>query len=328
MIDFSQYPEHNTFRVPVPTLEDPGSRVPDFREAFFELRRVQYIDYIEDRTTALSELLSQVIASGTGPGGAATSGAIDMLGILKTISPSVLFRVQQPKALSANCLGTDYAYDAFRDFLGISSQVEGLSRYDGTFVFVLDDVFSVLNQVFNQIGTRGQLYGYIDQEVITLCDYIDTLITNIENSTTWASALTVINGANLQLALETFRDNVVLAASDMRLLIEPVVKYLNLMLQASNALTHSWGSYALSPELQLIVNRFNVAVPEYAEDYFISDAGSISQIFEQIRTFIKDDNSNFELMVMKSSRMAFDEIDITGDLNQVASEIIIPNYNP
>ena len=329
MINFSDYNEENIFKVPDTAIEDAQSRLPDFRETPFNERRVHYINYLENTFNKFLARLYQIESTvGTGPSDPILSDLKLIIERIKLDPPHSYFEVEREKITSGNCLGTDYAYDFYRDLVGYGSRLEGLKTYDESYMDIFDDAYQTVNQIFNTIGTRGQFYGYLDQEIKILGDYIEEVLLMIESESTWVGANNIIisEKSNIDLALDTFNTNVVLGASDMRLIVEPIIKYLNLIELGSNIIEINWGGYAISENLRSTINQYNRAAYGFEQDYIIQSKGITSQILEQFRPSLKPDRSNFELILTKSIKIAFTKIGVTSDLEATKTEIIIPQY--
>ena len=321
MIDFSNYPELDPFTLDDNTIDNNNNPEPEFKEAPFNLRRQHYINYLNDRENKLYQLITLAQTSGLDQ----VSRNIQF--ILGTPS-SLVFRLEQPEATSGNCLGTDQVYDFYRNILQFGSRLEGLGRYNEQFIELYEDTYNIGYQIFNKIGTRGQLYGYLDKTVIDYGNILDTFIQDLENSNTTNDMLNIIaaNENSFINSRDTFRTNILAGASDMREIINPVVKYLNLIDISSKIIGLNWATIGPSEKIKNIFYVWNKTIYDFDGDYIPKYKAIASQINEQMLPMIKEDKSNLELIITKSIKLAFDETGITTDLIQTESEFIIPNY--
>jgi hypothetical protein len=327
MINFSSYAEEPDFIVNGPVLSEPYSRLPDFRETPFESKRQKYIEYLDKVTIRLESLLYNIVKN-YNPTDIETTNIFYMLDTIRYNNPRILFQYTSDINNSAVCLGLDYVYDFYRNLLNYASRLEGLKTYEEGFIPLFDKFYSVVDQVFNKIGTRGQLYGYTDQEIKTLGNYLESISGSIEQSATWNDARIFIDQelSTFNQNIANFRTNILNAAVDIRSIINPVVKYLNVIKVASDVIQTNWGNYAVTEPMRDTVNKYNKSVYLYPEDFNIQNRGVTSQILEQLRPRIKSDGSNFELILTKSIKIALNKIGVSSLLAQIDSEIIIPNY--
>jgi hypothetical protein len=339
MIDFSQYTEHEPFTTEPLVLENVGYPIDPFQEAIFELKRNHYINFLKLKIDGLLVYLERG-ASGYSSLPDNSTDRTDYLNKFEIIEswisgiydnyPPKYFYKEQPKNESANCLGTDYVYDFYRNIPNYASRLRGLYTYEEYFVEMFDDVYSVVYQIFNKIGTRGQFYGYLDNQVSIFGDAIDSYINVLESSSgNWKDILnnSEILKNNYDTSFNLFKNNIIQAASDMRLIIEPIVKYLNIINDSANLMNSSWGNISINEGIDNVLTDYFQGAVTFVDDYHISNIGLSGQITENFKTYIKDDRSNLELMIIKMVATTFQELNIRQILEQLHLEIVIPDYN-
>jgi len=322
MINFRDYPEMDPFITQDNIISEVGRPEPEFKETPFNTRRLQYINYLNIKERYLNNLLTLAQSSGL------DSTSRQMQKILNDTPASIFFEEGTIESLSANCLGTDMVYDFYINILQYGSKLEGLGRYNEIYVDLYENAYEVVNQIFNKIGTRGQLYGYLDNQIIIYTDFLDSFITELENATTSASMLSIIANRLTQFITirNSYENNILLGAVDMRLIITPMVKYINLMNIGSKIVGLNFGTLGPNTRLKNIFYTWNKTVYNFDGDYVPKYKAIASQINEQLFAMVSADRSNQEILLTKSIKLAFDETGISADLIQTKNNMIIPNY--
>jgi len=330
MIDFSQYPERAPFIVQPRGIDLPGYEINPFHEAFFETKRKSYIHYLQENTTRFNLSIQETIRAASNPSAGDRQSAENILEVLATDSPYEIFFKEYPKDQSGNCLGTDYAYDLYRTLPNMASKLRGLYSFEEYFTTMFDDVYKLLYQIFQRIGTRGQLYGYIEAQILDYTIEIDTYIQELEAEADPDIRITLMPGIETRFlsAYTDFLTNVRTAASDMRDLVEPIVEYLNLSGIALDVMNTIWGNTLKNPELDDTLTEYSRATVAFAGDYNISNQGFSVQVLQGFEPYINEDRTNFEMIITKTVGTTFDELQINTRIKDTHSRFIIPNYNP
>ena len=336
MINFSDYQEHAPFITQDRDETDPPYPIAPFKEAIFEKKRESYIHFIQEKLEILLDSIQGDIHTYEAlpdPSQSRTDLANDYLkakefrDMLLEEPPYALFYKETPKDQSGNCLGTDYVYDMYRTFPNFASIVKGMSTYEEYFANMFDDIHEILYQIFNKIGTRGQFYGYLDTKIsdfISTIELLNTQLTSDNFETSLSNMEATLNDYNTYYNL--FRDDIIEASTDMRLIVEPVVIYLNLLEQAGTILSGIWGNAFGHTEIDQVLMKYNRNVLGFTSDYTLANNGIIMQILEGIKPFINDDKSNFEMMMTKAVGTSFDEISLSSRLQITHGEFHIPSY--
>jgi len=335
MIDFSQYSEVDPFTTPI--LDSTYSKHIDydFKELPFNDKRKKYIDFLDKSFNKLIQYLERGAAGFASIEDTNLKNqfrqqyeAVQNLLELFEIKPSDYFDISMPIDQSANCLGTDRVYSMYRNFINITSIVQGLYTYEEYYEVCLKDAFHVSNQIFNKIGTRGQFYGYLDQQVKGFGDLMDNYSEQLKNSADdWKLLLDIGAGfsTNLTTQYNSFVYNITTAGQDMRQLINPIIKFLNMVELGGDIFTASWGSFSINQKLANINKEYSKNIIGF-EDYFAECGGNTYQITEQMLERLNEDKSNIEFILTKATSLSLTDYGIRTKLEQIHNEIIIPNY--
>ncbi len=338
MINFSQYPEQAPFITPPKDEATVPYPIAPFTEAFFETKREGYIHFIQEKTEILKSSIQRSMQGYESlPSGSSLRTSLSAEYIkakefnefLIDNPPYKLFYKETPKASSGNCLGADYVYDMYRNFPDFASIVKGMQTYEEYFIVMFEDIHEVLYQVFNKIGTRGQLFGYIDKQVLAYGLVLDNLNIDISGDN-FETNLNNIETAltNYKNSLLSFTTNVQNAATDMRTIIEPVVQYLSLLEQAGSILSGIWGNTFKEPTVDPVLAKYNSHACVFTDDYTIKNYGIVMQIAQGMSGFLLEDRSNFELMITKAIGTSFNQIDLHNRLVALHDDnvLYIPDY--
>lgn len=336
MINFSQYPELAPFIVSPKDEATVPYPIAPFTEAFFETKREGYIHFIQGKTEILK---SSIQRSMQGYESLESSSPLrtslhakylkakDFNTLLVYNPAHNLFYKETPKALSGNCLGADYVYDMYRKFPDFASIIKGMSTYEEYFIAMFNDIHEVLYQVFNKIGTRGQLFGYIDKQVLDYIITLNDLNTDISGDNFETNLNNIENVMDTYEAdLLSFTTDVQNAAADMRGIIEPIVQYLSLLEQAGSILSGIWGNTFKDPIVDPVLAKYNSHACIFTDDYTIKNYGIVMQIAEAMSGFLKEDRSNFELIITNTIGTAYTTIDLHNRLVALHGVLHIPDY--
>jgi len=338
MINFSQYPEMEPFITKNLTIENPGFQISPFKESIFEDKRQHYINFLKVKTDnflahierGINGYIAEDINSPEKNNYLSKyNKAIDIWNTFTNVSPYYLFLKECPEEDSGYCLGADLVYDFYRTIPEYGSKLKGLQLYEEYFSVMFQELFDVTNELFHKIGTRGQLFGYIENEIIIFCNYLDDIIELVDNGQpTWQSILNIIdnNSLDINTNYQNFLGGVRLGASDARKIIKPVVKYINIFDIANKVINTCWTSVYKDKEIDDTTALFNRVSINFDEDPYIRTVGVASQISEGIHPYIKEDQSNMELMMVKMIKTTFNELDIRNTLITIHQEIIIPTF--
>jgi hypothetical protein len=337
MIDFSQYSEVAPFITPDLTTNYMKHIDNDYRELPFNDKRLLYINYLDRAVNEYLKYLERGAAgyaaqNDTNIRNQYASVYNDTQTLIEKLEPkpSQYFSKAQPEDQSATCLGTDRVYDMYRNFIGISSRAQGLFMYEEYYVVVLKDVFNVAHQIFNAIGTRGQFFGYLDQQVKGICDLINLNADSLKNvSDDWTK---ILNTASSQLNdflnnYDNFINNILIAGNDMRSIIKPIISFLNMLDIGGETFTATWGSVAFNEKIADIALEYGKSSAMFNGDHFVTNQGNSYQITDQMLQHMNDDRSNLEFIMTKATKIALEDADIRNILVQIHNDIIVPNYN-
>jgi hypothetical protein len=217
----------------------------------------------------------------------------------------------------------------YRNFIGISSRVQGLFMYEEYYVKVLKDVFNVSHQIFNAIGTRGQFFGYLDQQVKGICDLMNLNANALKGvANDWTQ---ILNTASSQLNnflnnYNAFINNILTAGNDMRSIIRPVISFLDMLDIGGETFASTWGSVAFNETIADIALEYGKSSATLNGDYFVTNQGNSFQISDQMLVHLNDDRSNLEFILTKTTKLALVDANIRNILIQIHNDIIIPNY--
>jgi len=333
MIDFTQYPEVEPFITSDLPLDYTNHIGFDYKELPFNDKRMKYIDYLDIRN---NELLKYLERGASGYAAQEDTSLKDqyqskyediqeLLNIF-TISPSRFFQINV-EGDTANCLGTDRAYDLYRNFVNYASRIQGILTYEEYYEVVLKDVLEVLNYTFN-MDTRGQFYGYMDQQVKGFGDYLENKSTALKDcSDDWKLILDTASNFKDDLIsyYNAFTNNILSASSDMNNIINPIIKFLNVVELGTKVFSTSWGSLTFNGILYDTVLKFSKYTADYEGDYFLSTGSNTYQITEQMINLMNDDRGNLEFIMSKATALSIADADIRNKLENIRNEIIIPN---
>jgi len=336
MIQFSQYPEVDPFISKDLDLKEAGFPVSDFKEALFEEKRTHYIHRLQDAQRRLVSILERGVAGYAALPESSNdrfdysnkfSLAVTWLDLLNNNPTWIYFYKEQPENLSTCSLGTDYVYDFYRNFIDYASRVKELARYEEYFINVFSAVYEIVNKLFNGMATRGQLFGYTDYQVIKM---VDLLNNNADSLMAFGGDWRdILDGAvslkdNFMIQYNNYIDRILISGEDMRKIIEPIVKYINIINISSGIITACWSGTQKNNKIEDIINKYNKQIVEYLEDYNLSYSGFTSQVVENLSRYIKEDRSNLEIMIIKMIKTTFIEQDIRQQLINIQTELIIP----
>jgi hypothetical protein len=335
MINFNNYPEIDDFKIPSKDLYDVGYPISDFKEAFFEEKRKKYIFELDK---IIDELLLYIQMSIS-----AYSSQEDInlkleykiyyekaLKLLRYISgnkPSEIFFEGTPKNDSGNCLGTDKAYYLYKYASEIGSKVQTLYTYEEYYVDVFKKVVVVINKLFNGYKTRGQFYGYLDHLVndfIVLCRGIILRLKGV--SYDWKLLIKEVynNTTNYYTAFDTLERKSIRGARYMRSIIEPIIKFYNLVEMGDTLVNNCWAAYGYNEKITNVMDIHSKNTVSFSEDYIIKNQSSSFQITKQMLHHLTKGNSNFELLISKSIKITLEDMNLRHLLEQNYGEIISP----
>ena len=324
MIDFSQYPEVHPFITPV-IPSNPGRPESDFRESPFENKRLKYINHLNKSIENLRINLESGVTGYRTSGGNATHYNAAKVWLNELNSITDIFDVYTPDQDSGNCLGTDQVWDLFSRLPQFSNKLLSVKRFEEYSLDMFDDVYEVLNQIFDVIGTRGQLFGYTDRQVKDFIDLIDSWAQQLDadNYTDILSTANILK-PTFDSAYSTFKTNVKQAGVDMRSIINPVVEYIYLVEKSITSMNVAWGSLQEDQRIKDVLLSFGQNQIDYTTD--IKELALGAQISLSIRGFIDEERSNLEMMVIKMVKTTYDQIDLRNRFIAVHQSMVIPNY--